>query len=142
MNKKADCMVENNIVPHKISALSLELLNKEDLKYNQERRFANYKYLLDNIKENDYCKTLCNSMAEVTTAPLYFMLNVENRVELQRKLAEHHIYAPILWPVVYEEVLVNENVKFLYEHLLAIPVDQRYDEKDMQKVVELINNCY
>jgi hypothetical protein len=140
INKKADGMVESNIVPHKISALSLNLLKNVDLKYNQQRRFSNYQYLLDNIQENDDCKVLCNNMAEVTTAPLYFMLDVENRSELQVKLAEHHIYAPVLWPVVYEEVLVNDSVKHLYEHLLAIPIDQRYDEKDMQKVVELINN--
>lgn len=140
INKKADGMVESNISPHKMSALSLDLLKNVDLKYNQQRRFANYQYLLDNIQECDECKMFCNNMAEVTTAPLYFMLDVENRSELQHKLAEHHIYAPLLWPVVYEEVLVNETVKYLYNHLLAIPIDQRYDEKDMQKVVELINN--
>lgn len=139
MNKKADGMVESHILPHKMSALALDLLKETNSENNQRRRFLNYRYLLDNIKEKDDCKILCNSMEEVTTAPLYFMLYVENRSELQRKLAGHHIYAPVLWPVVYEEVLVNDTVKNLYEHLLAIPIDQRYDEKDMQKVVELIN---
>ena len=123
-----------------MSSFSSKLLRKANLKNNQIRRFANYKYLLDNIKEKENCKMFCNNIEAITTAPLYFMLYVENRSDLQRKLAEHHIYAPVLWPVVYDEVLVNDTVKCLYDHLLAIPIDQRYDENDMQKVVDLINN--
>lgn len=140
LNKKADSMVEFNIKPHKMSTISSKLLSKENIKNNQIRRFANYKYLLDHIKEKEYCKMFCNNIEAITTAPLYFMLYVENRSELQRKLAEHHIYAPVLWPVVYDEVLVNDDVKYLYDHLLAIPIDQRYDENDLQQVVYLINN--
>ena len=140
LNKKADSMVEYSIEPHKMSSFSSKLLRKANLKNNQIRRLANYKYLLDNIKEKENCKIFCNSLKAITTAPLYFMLYVEDRSELQRKLAEHHIYAPVLWPVVYDEVLVNDDVKYLYEHLLAIPIDQRYDENDLQQVVYLINN--
>ena len=57
-------------------------------------------------------------------------------------LSEQHIYAPVIWPVVYEEVLVNETVKYIYDHILAIPIDQRYDEGDMAKIVSIIKGYY
>lgn len=140
INKMADRMVDVGIRPHKMSSFSCGLLIKEGVKDNQKARCANYKYLLDHLIVNDGWKILCDNMSEVTTAPLYFMLYVENRDELQRKLSEQHIYAPVLWPVVYEEVLVNDTVKYIYNHILAIPIDQRYGKNDMKKVVELLNN--
>ena len=45
----------------------------------------------------------------------------------------------MIWPVEKDRVLINDEVKFIYEHVLAIPCDQRYDEDDMQRVVEIIN---
>lgn len=140
INKMADRMVDVGIRPHKMSSFSCRLLIKESVKDNQKARFDNYKFLLDNIKVKDGWKILCDNLSEVTTAPLYFMFYVENRGELQRKLSEQHIYTPILWPVVYEEVLVNDTVKYIYDHILAIPIDQRYEENDMKKVVDLLNN--
>ena len=140
LNKKADRMIETNISSHRMSLFSYRLFKGEDFQKNQSKRFANYKYLLDNLIKVNKCNIVCSNMYEVTTAPLYFMFYSENRSNLQKKLAEQHIYVPILWPVVYDEVLVNDAVKFIYENIFAIPIDQRYDEKDMEKVVELIEN--
>ena len=76
----------------------------------------------------------------MTTAPLYFTLYVEERSVLQRLLAQESIYAPVIWPVENEAVLINEEVRYIYDHILAIPCDQRYDESDMLRAVEIINN--
>ena len=140
INKMADRMVDVKIRPHKMSSLSYGLLNKANVKDSQKARFANYRFLVDHINPVVGRKIFCDNMSEVTTAPLYFMVYVKNRSELQCKLAEQHIYAPVLWPVVYEEVLVNDTVKYIYDHILAIPIDQRYDEIDMKKVAEFLNN--
>ena len=140
INKMADRMVDVKIRPHKMSSLSYGLLNKANVKDSQKARFANYRFLVDHINPVVGRKIFCDNMSEVTTAPLYFMFYVDNRDELQRKLSEQHIYAPVLWPVVYEEVLVNDIVKYIYDHILAIPIDQRYEEKDMKKVVDVLNN--
>jgi hypothetical protein len=76
----------------------------------------------------------------VTTAPLYFTLYVKERARLQKLLSLNSIYAPVLWPVEDERVLITEDIKFIFNHLLAIPCDQRYDQDDMQRVAEVINN--
>lgn len=140
LSKSADHIADSNITPHKMSQVAYNLLVKEDVEKNQRSRFSNYAYLFDNIKESPNITKVCQNIAEVTTAPLYFTIYVQDRQALQRLLAKESIYAPVIWPVEDEKVLINEEVGFIYDHVLAIPCDQRYDESDMRRVVEIINN--
>lgn len=142
LNKMAVEMTDYHISPHKMSAYSYGLLTKENARLNQERRFENYEFLLNKLKSVDGCEMFCDNMAEISSAPLYFMIYVNDRSDLQRDLAEHHIYAPVIWPVVYHEVLINETIKYIYDYILAIPIDQRYDEHDMGTIVEVIKEHY
>lgn len=140
LSKSADRYAENHIYPHKMSQVSYNLLLSEDTVQNQHKRFANYSYLFKTVIENKKISKVCNDIKEVTTAPLYFAIFVQDRQKLQRQLAKDSIYAPIIWPVEDEKTLINDEVKYIYNHLLAIPCDQRYDEKDMQRATEIINN--
>lgn len=79
-------------------------------------------------------------MVDVTTAPLYFTIYVQDRPALQRLLAQDSIYAPVIWPIEDEKVLIDEEIKYIYDHILAVPCDQRYDGDDMRRAVEIINN--
>lgn len=142
LNKMAVEMTDYNIAPHKMAEISCVLLAKEDKIENQRSRYANYKFLLEQLITVQGCRVFCDEMNEVTSAPLYFMVYVDDRGDLQRDLAKHHIYAPVIWPVVYDDVLVNDVVKFIYDHILAIPIDQRYDEHDMGQIVEVIKEHY
>ena len=140
LSKSADTLVENNIVPHRMSKVAHNLLNRENLEINQKCRLGNYTFLFNNVHESERIIKVCKRMSNVTTAPLYFAVFVDDRASLQRHLANSAIYAPIIWPVEDERVLISEEVKYIYDHLLAIPCDQRYDEEDMLRMVEIINN--
>ena len=140
LSKAADYIAESNIAPHKMSQVAYNLMQNENLEFNQQRRFENYTYLYNNIFESDKITKVCKDMCEVTTAPLYFTIFVKDRSSLQRLLVYDAIYAPVIWPVEDERVLINEEIKYIYEHVLAIPCDQRFDVKDMQRAVEIINN--
>lgn len=140
LSKSADNIADSNIKPHKMSQIAYNLLAKEDVETIQKNRMYNYTYLFTNIKENEKIIKVCQNMTNVTTAPLYFTIFAKNRLALQRLLAQEAIYAPVIWPVEDERVLINDDVKYIYEHILAIPCDQRYDENDMSRVVEIINN--
>ncbi len=140
LSKSADHVAEKNISPHRMSVLSCQLLEKEDKLNNQQRRINNFNYLHDSIKKNNKYAFVCTNIDQITTAPLYFTIYVENRRDLQLQLAKESIYAPVIWPVEDEKVLISENVRYIYDHLLAIPIDQRYDERDMERVVDVINN--
>ena len=139
LSKVADYIAGNNISPHKMSQVAYNLLSEHDIDKNQRSRYSNYTYLFEHIYESSIVKKACKSLAEVTTAPLYFTIYVQDRQVLQCKLAQDAIYAPVIWPVEDERVLIDDDVKYIYEHLLAIPCDQRYDEDDMKRIVEIIN---
>lgn len=138
LSKTADIYAGSQIVPHKMSQLAYNLLNCEDKEKCQSQRFANYLYLFENIKDNNRICKVCVDITTVTTAPLYFTIYVQDRHTLQRLFVLNSIYAPVIWPVEDERVLIDEDVKYIYDHLLAIPCDQRYDENDMQRIVDVV----
>lgn len=141
LSKKAEEKVESGISCHKISGLSLSLISNEDFDWIQKRRLRNHSLLHQMIldREGTVVK-VCKNVDLVTTAPLYFTLYIENRKDLQRLLAENSVYAPVLWPVENIRVLVNKEVEYIYDHILAIPCDQRYSDKDMIKISNIINS--
>ncbi len=139
LSKAADQVAEKDIAPHRMSTLSCQLLEQEDRQANQLRRTNNFTCLFDNIRKSEKYEFVCKEKKTVTTAPLYFTIYVQDRQALQRQLAQDYIYAPVIWPVEDERVLINDEVKYIYDHLLAIPCDQRYDENDMKRVVDIIN---
>lgn len=142
LNKMANETVVANVQPHKMAMVSCQLLQKEDVEKNQQQRLDNFRFLFEHLKGIDSCKLLCDDMSEVSTAPLYFTFFVSDRSELQAELSAQHIYAPVIWPVVHEEVLVNDVVRSVYDTILAIPIDQRYGQTDMMKVVSIIKKHY
>lgn len=139
LSKAADHIAESNISAHKMSQTAYNLLQEEDLENNQKCRFVNYTFLFNNIRESETVSKVCCDLKEVTTAPLYFTIYIKDRPALQKQLAQDAIYAPVIWPVEDERVLINEEVKYIYDHILAIPCDQRYDVKDMKRVLDIIN---
>lgn len=139
-NKEANHTVANDIHPHKMSALSHNLLKDEDYANNQAVRLANFVFLHRNIIEGKNLTKMCQNIASVTSAPLYFTIYVHDRSKLQRILAENAIYAPVIWPVENPDVLINNDIKYIYDHLLAIPCDQRYTSEDMAKITLILNN--
>lgn len=139
LNHEANEISRNNCAPHKMSQVAYNLLLKEDVENNQKRRYDNYAFLFRNVKESIRITKVCRNMTDVTTAPLYFTVFVQNRSELQSLLAQNSIYAPVIWPVEDEKVLINDEVIYIYNHILAIPCDQRYDEEDMLRAIEILN---
>lgn len=143
LNKEAERMVDHKITPHKMSTFSYSILkNNNEFIESQKQRIENYRFLHENISKIREVGLVCEDMGEVKTAPLYFTIYVQDRRALQSTLAEAHIYAPVIWPVVYDEVLIDNNVDYIYKSLLAIPIDQRNSQEEMVRIIETITNHY
>jgi len=138
LNKAADYYSEGEVAPHRMSDFSMHRLADENLSLDQSSRLSNYRFLYNKLAHSTI-SFVCNDIERVTTAPLYFPIYTQKRSELQRLLAAQHIYLPVIWPVGNDEVLINSSVKYIYDHILCIPIDQRYTIEDMGKIVELIN---
>ena len=139
LSKLADHLVDNHIEPHRMSSFSSERMQRQNGQEIKLKRRENYVFLFNHLKQNHNCTFVCPDSAEVLNTPLYFPIFVEKRESLQKALAQSHVYAPILWPLENPDVLISEEIRYIYNHILAIPCDQRYGEEEMTRIVRVIN---
>lgn len=129
-----------------IAAMSGEssyLLSLTDEKESKKKRIENCKYLNAHLvgdtrftavfdRESEYGKAEC--------APLYYPIYASDRDELQRFLSSEGVYAPTLWPIGEENAdALSEEEVYIFEHILALPIDQRYGTEEMQYMVKTLN---
>ncbi|WP_278372300.1 hypothetical protein [Segatella bryantii] len=139
INKEAVSNISQHITIHKMAQFSMKKWIENSHEDTHKKRLVNYKYLYDHIRPSAKIQSVCSNIQDLTTYPLYYPIYTQNRTELQKKLASEHIYAPILWPIKTKAVIINENIKKIYDTILMIPIDQRYDLTDMKKIVDILN---
>lgn len=140
LNKQAVRGVEKNIYPHSLSDFGLNRLLNSSVEEFGRIRFKNYNYLYRCINQNEKIRFIYNNLDELVSAPLYFPIFCENRSELQEQLALNKIYAPVLWPVPEYYKILNNLSLYIYNHILAIPIDQRYGSSEMKRICDVIND--
>lgn len=134
-----------------ISGLSDEaacILTAENEKSCSKRRNENYRYLRGRLAgkkhfvhvfEKDIMEGELKAENVQDTAPLYFPIYASDREALQSFLTAHDIYAPILWPVGKDnEAALTQDERYIYDHLLALPIDQRYGITEMQRIADVL----
>lgn len=113
----------------------------EELKQSNfsEKRMKNFEVLAKNWSsewENWGSPIFAQSCNFV---PLYFpVLLKSDREKLQGFLAEHSVYAPIIW-TKSSHISFSYDDK-LYEKLICIPIDQRYDADDMFSILNVLKS--
>lgn len=121
----------------RMSGLSVRILSETDEDAAKKRRAGNYNYLYEKLKGmKRLWPVLLKGEGE---APLFVPVYVKERDELQRFLGERGIYAPALWPVGEQnrdELRGDET--YIFEHILALPIDQRYDVSQMEEMAQTL----
>jgi len=69
---------------------------------------------------------------------LYYPILVENRDEVQRKLAQNNIYCPVIWPLPNSAIGVCTVSEYISKNMLALPCDQRYGKSDMEHICKVL----
>lgn len=138
LNKEAIKELQGYDVSHAMSDFSSKSLSKANWEEIEKIRKNNFICLSKGLSGKKTIRTIYDE-SDLTTAPLYFPIYCEERTLVQNTLAEHRIYAPILWPMYNETYLIDDDTSYIYQHLLAIPVDQRYNADDMQEIIEVLN---
>lgn len=121
----------------RMSQLSLSILSETDEMAAAKKRRQNYHYLYEKIGG---MRRLCPILEkEGEEAPLYFPIYAREREELQSFLRERDIYAPVLWLLGEEnkDALFGDE-DYIYRHMLALPIDQRYGLEDMERIGEAL----
>ena len=139
MYRKAEDILDNQTEIYAISEMSVMVqanLNKEELVLKRRENFE----LLSN-KLTSHIKPVLH-LRRNKEVPLYFPVLVDDRASLQKHLVNNAIYAPVVWPKDDKQPKQCEGAENAYNHLLCIPIDQRYGVDDMERIVKVINDFY
>lgn len=121
--------------PAPMSVLSLYIAERIDTEYIIRKRRENFLTLLQCLK-NKRITPLFSSL-DPGICPFGFPIITDNRDELKRYLIKHKIYPPIHW--LLKGVGASDDARWLSEHILTLPIDQRYGIGEMRKVAGMLN---
>lgn len=118
-----DKKLEHNSVKY-MSRLTKKLMG--NINYNQikEKRLSNYTYLYNMLGNT------INDKLSVDDVPMVYPYITENKI-LRSKLIKNKIFVASYWPNIIDSNDFKNNI-------IALPIDQRYDIDDMEKIVALI----
>lgn len=136
---RAEHIFDEDIKPYKIDHESEVIVKNLNNKELQSARQRNYAFLLKQLRGVDGIVVLFDDVENDVT-PLFFPIYVKNnRDELRRKLIENEIYCPVHWPIPKQvNGHLNITTKNIYDSILSIPCDQRYQIEDMRRIINEI----
>lgn len=123
---------------YEMSDYSIKYISSYNLFSMCYKRRENYNYLYNEIQKlNSKNIQPLLGKADESTVPLYFLVKIDKeRDKFQEYLSKNLIFAPVIWPK--SKYITKSTFDDLYNTLLAIPCDQRYDIEDMHRIVEVI----
>ena len=138
---RAEQLLDENTNPYKIDHDSELIIKNFDDKKLKSTRKQNYEFLLKQLNDVDGIEVVFNNLGNDVT-PMFFPVYLkQNRDKLRLSLIDKEIYCPIHWPIPKQ---LNEHLsiitKNIYDSILSIPCDQRYQIKDMRRITNEISN--
>lgn len=119
-----------------ISEISERAYFKVNHKYIADRRKNNFNFL---HKKLALLNELNINLAE-SSVPLVYPLLLPNGRELKKHLIENKVFVPTYWPNKEITCLENSLEAYLTENLVALPIDQRYNEEQMDVIFKYITD--
>lgn len=133
----AERLLDESGEPCGMSAEYEALLRRVDFAKLLTKRRANAARLKERLAALDGIKLrFLSGHPEEST--LYFPVYLENRGEVQRAMAQHGVYCPVIWPEPEAAHGVCEVSRYVTEHMLALPCDQRYTPGDMDFIADTL----
>lgn len=137
---EAEKMIDEESELFAISDFSKELVKVFDVGNAAQKRKENADYLHRNIN-NPSVNPVFQEL-NINTCPFFYPLYVGNRDKFHNYLNQNKIYCPVHWPIEDKRISNYNAVKYISEHIISIPIDQRYDLFDMEYLCSIINEFY
>jgi hypothetical protein len=117
-----------------ISILSEKLLSQIDYEKSAQARVSNFHYLHDKLKSINKITLDLNEIG----IPFCYPLLPETLLDL-KYFHQRNIFIPRLWPDVLNREIQRFYIeKDLAERLLPLPIDHRYGDAEMKRIVDSI----
>lgn len=130
---------DNLIKLKEIPAISLDILKNLDILNIIKKRKENLGFLSKNLSEKKYFLFDKKQIKSPFFFPLVFK-DEKQREAVKKNLIKNNIYPPVHWQL---PELLQQNYLFeknLSKRILSLPIDQRYDEENLSKTADIIND--
>jgi hypothetical protein len=118
--------------PRRMSRLTERILSSVDFDNASKKRRENYLFLHERLgDENKFAANISHF-----TAPLCYPF-LTSDAGLRDRLINNRIYIATYWPETISRVS-DEWADRMVRKLLPLPIDQRYGQKEMQRIVSVI----
>lgn len=126
--KEVDAQIASDkLQASKITRLIIKSIDYEGVK---EIRTRNFKLYEDAFSADNLIK------CDKDSVPYLYPLNIG--VDIKKKLVEKNIFVPTLWADTLEDEFVGTDEYLLSKNTLFLPVDQRYDGKDIKYIIDKV----
>ena len=133
--KENEGLLDNQPIKE-MSRLTERILRGIDYEEIKKKRIENFLYLDKELgKINKFQSTLPKN-----SVPMVYPFLTDDGICLRKKLIANKIFIAQYWPNVLGWLSPDAFEGRLTEQLLVLPVDQRYDDIEMTRVVEQITN--
>jgi hypothetical protein len=120
----------------KMSNVTKRILQSIDYTRIANIRISNFKYLDKSLSNINVLKIKYKTGMVPMVYPLFLPNN-----KLRMKLNEKKLFIPMYWPNVLGWCSEDKLDYSLVEGILPLPIDHRYNKRDMKKIINLINTC-
>lgn len=137
--KKSEQMLDEDIKPYKIDQTSEMIIKSLDNKWLQNSRKRNYEFLIYQLSGLNGIEVIFSNLENDIT-PMFLPIYIKrSRDKLRQSLIEKEIYCPVHWPIPKQlNGYMNDATKNVYDSILSIPCDQRYQIEDMNRIANEI----
>lgn len=118
----------------RMSSVTKEVLLRIDYEKIKAKRLANWTVLEEALAEKNQIQLPTASEFE---CPMVYPYAVSNGLELRKRLIENKVFVAKYWPNVLpcEDFGLEAN---LANNVMALPIDQRNEERDMERIINII----
>ena len=117
----------------KMSKLTQRILQSIDYEAASKKRRENYMYLHSSLGEENNLELTLDEDAVPMVYP--FLVPIK---EIREKLIENKIFVARYWPNVLEWTNIDDIEYLLACQMQPLPVDQRYGEEEMNRIIDVI----
>ena len=128
-----ECKLDNQPI-RRMSPQTKDILSHIDYKTIIEKRRQNYLFLCEVLNKRN--KLQLPSIDSFSCPMVYpFMTDDES---LRGRLIQNKVFVARYWPNVLEWCGVDELESKLARQIIPLPIDQRYGEEDMERILKII----
>lgn len=119
----------------RMSRLTENILHGIDYGYIENRRTENFRLYHEALKSVNKLEL------SIANGAFMYPLYIENGTDIRKKLISMKIYAPTLWPNVFDRCNETDAEYDLASNIIPLPCDQRYSDDEINYVIEAIKQC-